>query len=385
MRAYISLKQGRRTALTQMMKIIVPMLMLISMVQPAGAIEYTAEAAIIIDSETGKILDGKNYNARLGMASTTKIMTGILAIEMTNMTDVVTIGKNPTLTEGSSIYLTEGEQVTVETLIHGLLLKSGNDTAVALAEHISGNEKEFVKLMNKKAAELGLENTRFENPHGLYAENHYTTAYELAMLARYAMKNETFERIVNKPKYIEDPIGDRDIHYINNANKLISMYEEADGIKPGFTPETGRTLVGSATKDGWRVITVTLNCAEDWNEHKRMFDYAFGNWKLEKVAKKGESIGTVRVRGGKYNETGAVLNEDVCVPVKITNKEKSTIAMDKTVLKAPVYAGDKVAVAKVTTPGGEVFEIDVTANTTVEKKGYNIFKLMWDFVLALFG
>ncbi len=344
----------------------------------------TAQSAIVIDSVTGHVLGGKNYNEKLGMASTTKIMTGILAIENCNMDDIVTISKNPPLTEGSSIYLAEGEKVSVETLIYGLLLKSGNDTAVALAEHISGSEKEFVKLMNEKAQELGLKNTRFENPHGLFAENHYTTAYELAQLARYAMQNETFEEIVNTPKYIETPPEDRDKHYINNANKLISMYDEADGIKPGYTPETGRTLVGSATKDGWRVITVTLNCADDWKEHKKMFDYAFENYTLKKIAKKGDSVSTMRVKGGVYNETGAILNGDVAIPVKKGTKGDFKIEMEDKVLQAPVTAGEKIGEAEIKC-GEEIFRLDVVANTTVEKKGYNVFALMWDFVLALFG
>ncbi len=345
----------------------------------------TAASAIVIDSASGRVLGGKNYNEKLGMASTTKIMTGILALECGNMNDIVTISKNPPLTEGSSIYLAEGEKVSVETLVYGLMLKSGNDAAVALAEYISGSEKEFVKLMNEKAQSLGLVNTKFANPHGLYAEDHYTTAYELAQLARYAMKNRKFAEIVNTEKYREQPPEDREMHYINNANKLIKMYAEADGIKPGFTPETGRTLVGSFTKNGWQVITVTLNCADDWTEHKKMADYAFENYELKKIAVLGDSVGAMRVKGGVYNETGAVLAGDVSVPVKKGTKEKPEIVLDEKILRAPIQAGDKISEAEIKISESDTFTVDVVANTTVEKKGYNIFALMWDFVLALFG
>ena len=223
-----------------------------------------AQAYVAIDAITGRILDASNENEKLGMASTTKIMTGILAIEKGNFDDMVTIGKNPPLVEGSKIYVSEGEKISLETLVYGLLLKSGNDAAIAIAEHIGGSESGFVKMMNEKAKELGLKNTSFTNPHGLYHENHYTTAYELALIGRYAMKNPVFAKIVGEKVFTENPPEDRDAHVIYNANKLLSMYDEADGIKPGYTPETGRTLVGSATKNGWRVITVTLNCQNDW-------------------------------------------------------------------------------------------------------------------------
>lgn len=345
----------------------------------------TAEAAVLIDSETGDVLFEKNSSKKLGMASTTKIMTGILAIENCDPDEIVTVSRNASYTEGSSIYTKEGEKITVETLIYGLLLKSGNDTAVALAEHIAGSEEAFADMMNEKAKKLGLKNTHFVNPHGLYDPDHYTTAYELAMLARYAMRNKTFANIVNTVKYVEETDEDRDGHIINNANKLIKMYEEADGIKPGYTPETGRTLVGSATKDNWRVITVTLNCADDWNEHKKMFDYAFENYHRVTVAAKGESIGTYTVKGGEWNEVGGVLKNGLTVAVKNGDPDTYKIKLDFEKLNAPIKKGMFVENARVEMSNGNKYEVPVITDGAVKRKERNIFKLMVRVFLSLFG
>lgn len=347
--------------------------------------DITAEAAVLIDSETGDVLFEKNASEKLGMASTTKIMTGILAIENCDPDDIVTISRNASYTEGSSIYTKENEKITVETLIYGLLLKSGNDAAVALAEHIAGSEEKFADMMNDKAKELGLKNTHFVNPHGLYDPDHYTTAYELAMLARYAMRNKTFAKIVNTVKFVEETDEDRDNHIINNANKLIKMYDEADGIKPGYTPETGRTLVGSASKDGWRVITVTLNCADDWNEHKKMFDYAFENYHRVTIASKGESIGTYRVKGGDFGEVGGILKKGLTVAVKNGDPDTYKIKLDFEKLNAPVKKGMFVENARIEMSNGNTYKVAVVTNGAVKRKEKNIFKLIAQVFLSLFG
>lgn len=351
----------------------------------ANAIEFTAEAAVAIDSVTGAVLIEKNAHTPLGMASTTKIMTGILAIENGNLDDIVTISENASGVEGSSIYLQPNEKISLETLVYGLLLKSGNDAAVAIAEYIGGSEKAFVKMMNDKAKELNLENTSFVNPHGLYNENHYTTAYDLALIARYAMSNSLFAKIVNTANYTETPPEARDGRTIFNANKLISMYSEADGVKPGYTPETGRTLVGSATRNGWRIITVTLNCKDDWNEHKSMFDEVFKNYSLQKVVEKGSGIGTYRVKGGIYNEVGVIAANDVYAPVKNGGSERCRINVDIKTLTAPVVEGQIVDSAEVMIAEGVTAKVDLCTNGGVEIKSKNVFNIVWELVLALFG
>lgn len=368
-----------------LMIVMLPAFAEVSAAEPLSAKDITAEAAVLLDSETGDILFEKDSSKKLGMASTTKIMTGILAIENCKLDDVVTVSRHASYTEGSSIYTKEGERISVKTLIYGLLLKSGNDAAVALAEHMAGSEEAFADMMNEKAKKLGLKNTHFVNPHGLYDPEHYTTAYELAMLARYAMKNKTFAEIVNTVQYIEETDEQRDKHIVNNANKLIKMYEEADGIKPGYTPETGRTLVGSATKNGWRVITVTLNCADDWNEHKKMFDYAFENYHLVTVAVKGESVGTYRVKSGDFGEVGAVLKNGLKVAVKNDEADTYKINLNFEKLNAPVQKGMFVENARIEMANGNKYEVPVITNGAVKRKERNIFKLMIKVFLSLFG
>lgn len=366
-------------------RVIICLLLMIFLIPTTSAIELNAQAAVTIDSVTGRILFEKNAHMRLGMASTTKIMTGILAIEKGNMQDVVTISKKASNVEGSSIYLKENEKVTFETLVYGLMLKSGNDSAIAIAEHISGSEAEFVKLMNAKAKELGLKDTSFANPHGLYCENHYTTAFELAQIGRYAMSNPLFAKIANTSKYVETPPEQREKREIYNANKLMSMFPEADGIKPGYTPETGRTLIGSATKNGWRIITVTLNCSDDWREHKQMFDYAFSNYTLQKIAKKGQSIGTYRVTGGVFNEVGIVLCEDVYAPIKNGESAKGKIDAKQMNLKAPVMCEQSVGEAIVNLENGYQTKAKLQTNSAVQAKSKSLFENILGLILALFG
>ncbi len=359
--------------------------MIISCVHAEGE-PSSAQAAVAIDSISGSILSGRNYNTPMGMASTTKIMTGILALEHGNLSDVVTIDPSASGIEGSSIYLNPNEKVTLETLVYGLLLKSGNDAAVAIAQHISGSEAEFVNLMNNKAAELGLTNTHFANPHGLYAENHYTTAYELALIFRYCMQNPDFVKITGSRVYKEVPPEEREAREIYNANKLLGMYDYADGGKPGFTPETGRTLVSSASKDGWRVITVTLNSTkEDWHEHMNMFDEAFANYSLQKVIEKGDGLGTFRVKGGVYNEVAVVTDADVFVPVRNGQQAGEKISVAQQVLTAPVQDGQSMGTASVTFENGFTVQVPVVTSDNVEKKSKNVIVVVWEIILALFG
>ncbi len=345
----------------------------------------TAKAAVLMDACTGAVLYSKNMNERLGMASTTKIMTGILAIEHGNLTDTVTIPAEGEWVEGSSIYLNPNEKISLETLLYGLLLKSGNDAAVAIGKHISGSEEAFVNLMNDKAAELGLKNTHFANPHGLYHENHYTTAYELAKIAKYAMENPVFAQIVNTQSYKETPPEDRNGRVINNANKLISMFSDAIGVKPGFTPETGRTLVGAAEKNGMKVITVTLDCPDDWNEHRNMFDYAFNNFEKKVILKKGDSVGTFRVFGGNYNEVGLISENEISMLVKKGEKADYTIEMDQQTLNAPVFSGQNVGNAKICSGDKVIGEVEIVTNGDVPIREKNFFKIIGQLFLALFG
>lgn len=334
---------------------------------PANAIDVEAGAAVLMDSVTGKVLYEKNGYAQMGMASTTKIMTAILALENGNLSDIVTVSDNAAGLEGTSMYLTAGEKVTLENLVYGLMLPSGNDAAIAIAEHIAGSVDTFVERMNRKAEEIGAVQTHFANPHGLYDAAHYTTAYDLALISRYAMQNPTFAQVVSTSSRTVPWEGHAEPKWLINANKLLKLYDGSDGIKPGYTPETGRTLVGSATRDGWRVITVTLNCGNDWEEHKKMFDYAFRMFRLQRFAYDGMPMSTVRVKNGAVAEVPIGIQGEYA-SVKPINTEIQTAyrVNAKWSVNAPIEKGQQLGTVVVRPEGMEEKEFPVVALEAVQ-------------------
>lgn len=239
--------------------------------------KISAEAYIAIDAETGRIIVSKNATDKKYMASTTKIMTAILAIEQyRDLNKTVLIPACCTNIEGSSIYLVPNQKVKMIDLLYGLMLRSGNDAAVSIA-YFAGNKNvdSFVENMNLKAKELGAYNTNFVNPHGLHDTNHYTTAYDLALISKYALKNEQFREIVSAKKYIN---SDSNCYFINK-NKVIYQYKYGTGVKIGYTKTAGRCLVASAKKDDMEIIVVVLNDGNWFNDSYKIFDYAFENYK----------------------------------------------------------------------------------------------------------
>lgn len=268
-------------------------LCLTMVVQPTTAEEIgvSAQAAILIDGETGRVLYEKNSHEKLRIASITKIMTAIIAIENGNLDDMVTTSENAFGTEGSSIYLKQGEKLSLEHMLYGLMLRSGNDAAVAIAEHVGGSVEGFSFLMNQKAEELGMRNTIFNNPHGLDThEEHYSTAYDMAILTAYAMKNDTFAEISKTQKKSAPLEGEKWDRLWYNKNRLLKKYPHADGVKTGYTKRAKRTLVSSATKDGHRLIAVTLNAPDDWNDHIKMFEYGFNKYSKKELVTAGEKL-----------------------------------------------------------------------------------------------
>lgn len=256
--------------------------------ESAGSPPQTyAKAACLIDGKSGAVLYEKNSSAALPMASTTKIMTALVVLEHLPLDTVVTVPKEATLVEGSSIYLRENEKITVEELLYGLLLESGNDAAHTLAVAVSGDIPSFAALMNEKGAALGLVGTHFENPHGLSADGHYTTAYELARITAQAMKNEFFRTAVATKKHIAPSLDGELTRYFFNHNKLLRLYEGAVGVKTGFTKAAGRCLVSAAEKDGSLFIAVTLDDGNDWNDHMAMLSYAGESFDTVEIAANG--------------------------------------------------------------------------------------------------
>ena len=243
-----------------------------------------AASYVVIDGSNCSVICGENIHKKLPMASTTKIMTAILAIENLDLNKCIKINKNAIGVEGSSIYLNGDKEYKILDLVYGLMLRSGNDAAEALAYEISGSIESFAQLMNKKAKELGLENTNFVNPHGLHDDNHYTTAYDLAVISSYAMKNKIFREIVSTKVHIMDSTEDIFI----NKNKFLSKFEDANGIKTGYTKVAGRCLVSSALKGGIQLICVVLNCPDMWNASINLLDYAYSKYDLIELIKKND-------------------------------------------------------------------------------------------------
>jgi len=244
----------------------------------------SAQAAVLLDAKSAAVLFSHNSDTRLPMASTTKIMTAKIILDMLPLNQTVTVPKEATLVEGSSIYLTENEKITVETLLYGLLLESGNDAAAALAVACSGSVEKFAFLMNDVGKQMGLQNTSFANPHGLTAENHFTTAYELAYITMCAMRNPKFREIVSTQKYTAPATDGEYTRYFFNHNKLLRTYNGANGVKTGYTEAAGRCLVSSAEKDGESYICVTLNDRNDWADHTSLLNYAFENYDSIEIA-----------------------------------------------------------------------------------------------------
>ena len=258
-------------------------------------------AGVLMDVETGRVLYEKNAHQKLEPASTTKIMTAVLALERGNLSDTVTIGKEPTLVDGSRIYLEEGERLTLEQLLYGMMLNSGNDAAVAIAEHIAGSVPDFAKLMNEKAKSLGAENTNFVNPSGLPDKNHYTTAYDLALIARYALLNHPeFRKIVATKTFYIPWQGKEWNRTLINHNKLLWNFEGADGVKTGYTRSAGQTIVASATRNGWQLLAVVLKSQgrNIYADAKALLEYGFNNFEKKDLIKKGEVVEKLPVRFG---------------------------------------------------------------------------------------
>lgn len=268
--------------------------------------ELTSESAILIDADTGQILYEKNSQQILAPASITKILTTIIVLEKCNLQDKVLVGKNPPYVGGSKIYIHEGEEFTVEQLLYALMLASANDVAEALAEHVSGSVEEFTKLMNEYLYKIGCKNTYFSNPHGLYDDNHYTTAYDMALIAKYAMRNEVFKKIVSTRQYIIPPTNKQpETRYINNHNKLLwnggkYYYKYATGIKTGYTIKAKNTFVGSATKDGVNLIVVVMKSPSHvYNAVIKLFEFGFNNYSKEKIIDSSIPYTYIKLNDGK--------------------------------------------------------------------------------------
>jgi len=334
-----------------------------------GDLSVSAKAAGLYVPDTNSFLYEKNIDLALPMASTTKIMTAIIALEQADLMNTITVPKESCGVEGSSIYLKEGDKITVNDLFYSVLLQSANDAAETLAYHISGDVASFAELMNEKAYELGLENSSFQNPHGLDCDNHYTTVKDLARLAAYALSNENFKKICSTYKYTIS-VSDTP-RVIVNHNKLLKLYDNAIGIKTGYTKKCGRCLVGAAEKNGLRLISVTLDAPDDWNDHKNMLDFGFSQLKAESIFAYMKDQYIINTVGSSKESLKVVPKADK--NFIIINKEEklsSTIELPRYVA-APVKKGDVIGRVKIFKNGLYYKSIDLIADEdlTFNRKG----------------
>ena len=327
---------------------------------PLRVSAISAEKAIVLDAATGRVLYEKQADDRSLIASTTKIMTALVVCEQCNVLDRVRIPKEAVGIEGSSLYLREGEVLTVQELLYGLMLHSGNDAATALAIYCGGTVEGFAQLMNDEAARIGLTDTHFANPHGLDAPDHYSTARDLAVLAAYAMENPIFRQTVSTRNVT---IGQRSLQ---NHNKLLWQVDGADGVKTGYTKAAGRILVSSAARDGRRLVAVTINAPDDWADHAALLNEDFSGFSIRQIVTEGERLGTSEIVGGEAARVELLAAED-CSYALAEGEKVTIVPGGPGFVYAPVTAGADAGTAWVLVDGKPVKKIRLYYGETVER------------------
>ena len=319
----------------------------------AGAVGTSAVSAVLLEGESGRVLYAQNADEERLIASITKIMTAVVALEHGDVNAPYTVTAED-MAEGSSMYLTPGEELTLEELLYGLMLVSGNDAALAVAHCVAGDEASFVELMNETAARLGMTHTSFANPNGLDAEGHYSSARDMAKLAAYALKKEAFRRIVSTTSIT---IGER---YLANHNKLLKLYDGCLGVKTGYTKAAGRTLVSAAERDGMTLVCVTLCDGDDWNDHVSLLDYGFSVCRMETAAPAGRILASVQVRCGSSAQVPLMADRELRYP--LMGDERLTVVAETPVsVPAPVVPGQVIGTARAYLDGEEVASVPLVA------------------------
>lgn len=351
--------------------------------------QIRAQAAVLLDARTGQVIFDKNMHKRYAPASTTKIMTAILAIESGRLTDTVKVSINAASTPGSSMHLYAGQTLTLQELVTGLLLRSGNDAAVAIAEYLAGSVGAFAAIMNQKAEILGAHNTHFVNPHGLTKPDHYSSAFDLAWIARYALINPTFAEIVNtKETAIEwlDRRGRGQDRNLRNTNKLLWMLEEADGVKTGTTNAAGPCLVSSATRGNHKLIAVVLHDHNRWYNSMQLLKYGFETYELYEYADEGDVLASVPIEHGLAQSVDAIVASPAALLVETLDYVHIKTEIDlPEKIKAPVYQGQKIGEIVFYVQDHAVKTVDLIASKDIGERTVariffqhllNVFKLL---------
>lgn len=330
--------------------------------------KISAGAAIVMDTISGRVLYEKNAYTRRSIASTTKIMTAIVAIENGNDDEDVIVSKRAAAISGSQVNIKEGKSYKLGDLMNAMMIRSGNDAAIAIAEHVGGSVEAFAEMMNRKAAEIGATNTNFVTPHGLDDPQHYSTAYDLALITQYALKNEKFCKIVGTKNSTFEGNG------ITNTNEMLSLYPGADGVKTGYTGQAGRCLVTSVTQNGWRIISVVLNCASRpvrAQSSKVILDYAFGNYKSYEYLQKGQEVSEIKLNKGLENKISVYSDRDISVPLKQEEVDRVEIAYNiPRVVEAPIKSDSKIGTIDFILDGKLLASSDIISHDTVARKDF---------------
>lgn len=324
----------------------------IHLVNAEESVNISAQKAVLIDQQTGRMLYGKDSHEQAPVASITKVMTALLAIEYGDLNEKVLTSKRATRVGGSSIYLQVDEKLSLEDLLYGLMLRSGNDAAVAIAEHIAGSVEGFSFLMNEKARYIGMTNTQFMNPHGLDEEGHYSTAYDIALLMRHAMENDVFKEISNTKSYLSEK---RDYKWFNKNKLLTHLYPHSTGGKTGFTKKAGRTLVSTALKNDIELIVVTLDASNDWNDHIQLYEKYFDKLNYVKLEKKG-------IRKVELEEEvmyGVIEN-----PIVMALQDEEVVHLNKRISLNKEVQGDKLGSLAIELHGEEIVKVPLYKQTS---------------------
>ncbi len=360
----------------------------ISLPITVSALDVSAKAAVVICGDTGEVLFSKKHNERLPMASTTKIMTGILLCEYGNLDREITVTAEMVRVEGSSMGLLVGDKVTLHDLLYGLMLASGNDAANTIAVVMAGSTQDFAELMNRKAKEIGLKNTNFVTPSGLDDENHYTTAYDLALLTKYAMQNKDFAAAVGSKSAVLNYGNPPYRRTLTNHNKLLKSVEGCVGVKTGFTKKSGRCLVSAVKRDGKYVIAVTLNAPNDWQDHKNMLEYGLSKIIQTEITPKKSEYKIPVISGVTDNLTVKIQ------PFLLNSSESEGFSCEVYLppyLFAPIESGEVIGKAVYKRNGEVLAEQEITADREIklykfEKKSYkNVFRNLLHIAQFILG
>ena len=352
-----------------MRKLLTPLLMALALAAYAAPTppKIVAKSAIVVDSVTGTILYTKDCHARRPPASTTKMMTAILALEHGDLDEQVCASAHACQTPNSSLHLKPGEILTLRNLLYGLLLRSGNDAAVCVAEHVAGSEPKFVQMMNERAKELGAKDTHFVNPHGLYNAKHYSSAYDLALIAREAARYPEFNEVVRtRTAYIERSINTKDA-YLRNHARFLWKFEGADGIKTGYTREAGRCFVGSATRDGWRPIAVILKSKDAGVDASALLTYTFKYFQGYYFAKPGNKVTSLPVAGGMAEKVDLVPSDGLGIVIRKSSGDEAKTEIETRKAKAPIEKGEKLGTVTGYLNGKRVGSVDLIAAESVDR------------------